>query len=547
MLRLNCGLFAWNADVANTLKRGIMYRRWLGMEKQSFLRGTFILTASGFILKLLGFANGVFLTRLLGAEGVGLLMMAHPLVPLVVTLTELGLPVAISKLVSEAEAQGNTSKVKQILVVSLTITCSLSVVLTLASFLAAKQIAALFITDDRAYYAMLAITPIAPIIAISAVLKGYFRGKQHMTTIALSEIVENVIQLACIILLVQLLLPYGLEYAAAGAMISSVIGEAAGLLYVYARFRRHVRASSEALPSSSAPGQAKRTLMELLQIGLPTTGNGFIHSIYRAFLPMLITKSIVLTGVSTAVATKQYGLLFGVAFPLLFLPSFFTRSLTTALIPAISEAKARHNSMLMHRRMDQAMRISLFIGAPGTVILYLWAEPLASLIYNAPEAGVLLKILAPIFFLHYFEAPLQAILLGLGKAATAMWNMIITNLFEAAAIFIFTSRLGIEGAAIGFGFGILLLTFLNFSSISSSIGFYLDVRNVVKAAFCVGMMVLCGKCAFSFLQHLGCPELWNVIGAITISMLVYTMALLVTNAFKRYELQRIPMLRRLVS
>jgi stage V sporulation protein B len=505
------------------------------LQKQTFVRGTIILSISALLLKILGFFNSIFLTRLLGAEGIGLLMMAHPLVPLVITLTELGLPVAISKLVSEAEIQGNSSKVKRILVVSLAVTGTLSIILTLIALFGAKYIASIFITDQRAYYAMLAITPIAPIVAISAVLKGYFRGRQHMKTIAISEIIEHLVQMSFIFILIQLLLPYGIEYAVAGVMICSVIGEAAGLVYISAKFRRHFTNKGNRPKLRLHFRHSKQTLLELLHIGLPTTGNGFVHSIFRAFLPMLVTKSLLISGVSAVEATKQYGLLFGCAFPLLFLPSFITSSLSTALIPAISEAKATKNGLLMHHRMDQAMRTALLVGVPSTVILFLWADPLTTLIYHNSEAGTLLKILAPIFFLHYFEGPFHAILLGLGKASTVMWNFMVTSLFEAVAIFIFASKLGIEGVAIGLGFGVFLLSLLNFSSISSSIGFYMDIRTVWRTLISGGIMAICGMGMYSFMQHLGYSQIWNVLGAISTSLLAYAMALLVTKAFGHHQ------------
>src|SRR5690606_3750076 len=137
------------------------------------------------------------------------------------------------------------------------------------------------------------------------------------------------------------------------------------------------------------------------------TGHGVIASLYSAFQPLLITTSLALAGIGTALATKQFGLLAGYAFPLLFAPGFITHSLSTALIPAIGEAAANKNSLLIHERMNQAMSLGLLIGAPATVILFVWATPLTTLIYNAPEAGMLLKILAPMFFLHYFDAPLH--------------------------------------------------------------------------------------------------------------------------------------------
>jgi stage V sporulation protein B len=502
------------------------------MQKQSFVRGTVILTIAALIIRLLGFVNSIILSRLLGTEGIGLLMMAHPLVPLVITLTELGLPVAISKLVSEADALENPLKVKRILVVSLIVTGTLSIIITVIAFFCSKMIASVFLTDQRAYNAMLAITPIAPIIAISAVLKGYFRGKQNMKPLAISGIIEHLVQIAFILVLVQFLLPYGIENAAAGAMISVVIGEGAGLLYVFYMFRLYSKKIGIKHKLSHSLQQGKQTLFELMHIGLPTMGNGVLLAIYGAFLPMIVTKSIVLSGISTPAATEQYGLLFGYAFPLLFLPRFITQSLSTALIPAISEAKANQDGKLMHRRMNQAIRIALFVGAPSTVILYFWAVPLTTVIFHSPDAGALLKILAPIFFLYYFESPLYAILLGLGKAATVMWNLIIANLFEVVAIIILGSKFGIHGVALGLDFGILLLTLLNFSSISSIIGFYVDMRNVIKAAFCVSVMAVCGTAAFSFLEHSGYGLSWDLLGAIGLSLLVYIITLKLTNVLK---------------
>src|SRR4051794_10452137 len=120
-------------------------------------------------------------------------------------------------------------------------------------------------------------------------------------------------------------------------------------------------------------------------------------------------------------------------------------SLSSALIPAISEAQAYNNRSLIHHRLDGAMRIALMIGAPCTVILYAWAIPLTTVIYQTPEAGKFLKLLAPIFILQYFESPLHGVLLGLGKVKTVMRNFIASTLFKAAAIFILGMKMGMHG------------------------------------------------------------------------------------------------------
>lgn len=507
----------------------------MGLNKQSFIRGTFVLTLSSFFTKGLGFVNGIVLARFLGAEGVGLLMIAHPLLPLFITMTELGLPVAISKLVSEAEVKGDEARIKRILAVSLSVTGTLSVVLTLAALFGSKWIASIVLADQRAYYAMVAITPIIPIIAMSAVLKGYFRGRQNMNPLALSDILENVAQIIVIIGVVNMLLPYGIAYAAAGAMGASVIGEGVGLLYLFSVFKWANRGKSKEqrrfVPSVRLKGD--RTLRDLLRIGLPMTGSGFIHSIYHAFLPLVITKSLVLAGVGVEMATKQFGMLAGYAIPLLFLPGFFTQSLSTALIPAISEASAEGDTRLMHSRMDMAMRTGLLVGVPCTVILYMWAVPLTTVVYHSPDAGVLLQLLAPLFFLHYFEAPLKAILLGLGKASTVMWNHIMTNIFEISLIFVLGSNLGIRGVALGFGLGILMLTVLNFYAVAGSIGFYFDFRMVIKAGIGGIVMTVTGLAAHRFLeQHVQLGATAALLGAILVSLLVYAITLQATRALR---------------
>lgn len=501
----------------------------MSQHGQSFMRGTLVLSVAAFINRILGFISGMYIARVLGAEGIGILMMAHPLVPLVITITELGLPVAISKLVAEAHARGERNKVRRILHVSLAVTGVLSVALTTITLLGSEWIASILLSDQRAYYAMLAITPIAPIVAVSAVLKGYFRGMQQMKTIAASDVLEHTVQIAIVLALVHLLMPYGVAYAAAGAMAASVVSEAISLLFLVASYKLYGEKKLPGETWASHLKQGKSTLGELLQIGLPTTGHGVIHSLYGAFQPLLITTSLALAGIGTAVATKQFGLLAGFAFPLLFMPSFITQSLSTALIPAIGEAAANKNSLLIHERMNQAMNLGLLIGAPATVILYEWATPLTTLIYHAPEAGMLLKILAPMFFLHYFDAPLHAILLGLGRAKATLRNYIIATMFKGISIFVLGSQLGISGVAYGIGIGIVMQTLLNFISISSTIGFYWSIRPYVKVGICMMLMAIGGHWIYNYASSEGMPQLWCVIISIVCSMIIYFTTLVLSG------------------
>src|SRR5699024_4491145 len=152
-------------------------------------------------------------------------------------------------------------------------------------------------------------------------------------------VIEQIVRIACVILLIQLLLPFGIEFAAAGAMISVIFGEFASLLYMVYTFKKQknirIRKNFFAFIGSST-----QTIKELFSIAIPSTGSRLINSFSMFLEPIIITQSLALAGISSALATKQYGELTGYIIPLLFLPTFITHSLSIALLPSIAEADA---------------------------------------------------------------------------------------------------------------------------------------------------------------------------------------------------------------
>jgi stage V sporulation protein B len=514
--------------------------------KQTFLQGAIILIAAGFITKLLGFINRIVMARLLGPEGVGLYMMAVPILSLVITLTRLGLPVAISKLVAEAEAQGDVARIRRILVVSLAVTSVLSLLFTSLTFAGAHLISGWLLTDQRAYWALIAITPIVPIVAVSSVIKGYFQGRQNMRPPAFSLVIEQVVRISLVALLVIVLLPYGIEFAAAGAMISVVLGEAAALIYLttkfkFGRLRKPFPIRKGFLRQLK---NGKETLDDLLRIGLPATGSGLIGSLSWTFEPILVAQSLAAAGVATVAATEAYGLLAGYAIPLLMLPTFITYSLSVSLVPAISEAQAMRNSLLIRRRLYQALRLALITGAPATVIMTSFAAPLTSLVYGTQEAASLLKVLAPFSLLLYFQGPLQAALQGLDLAKTAMFNTLYGAVIKMGAILLLASRpeLGIFGAALAININICLVTLLHFFSVVKAInGLSIPIIDLGKVGLAMVIMTVGGRQAYQWAgENFPFSPSSTLLLAIALALFLYLCALLALKLIGQQDIERIP-------
>src|SRR5690625_664207 len=429
------------------------------MSKQSFLYGTLILIIAGMFTRFLGFINRLVVARLMGEEGVGLYMMALPTLFLIITLTQLGLPVAISKRVSEATATGNEQKVKSILSTSIMITSLLSIVFTIGMTFLAPMIASTLFTDHRTLYPLLAIIPIVPIVAISSVLKGYFQGKQNMKPQSYALMIEQAIRITCVAIFIKITLPFGVEFAAAGAMISVIIGELASLLFMIYTFKRK-KTIKIRYRFFSYIKSSKETLKELFSIALPSTGSRLINSISLFLEPILVAQSLAFAGLSTTLATKQYGELTGYAMPLLFLPTFITNSLSIALVPSISEAEAKKQTRLIHYRIHQSIRLSFASGGIATIILSLSAVPILTYMYGTANASQFLALMAPFYILLYIQSPLQSALQALDLAKPAMWNSLIGAACKLTDLYLLASNasFGIMGVALAMCVGVVLVT-----------------------------------------------------------------------------------------
>lgn len=509
------------------------------MTRQSFLKGSFILMAAGLITRILGMINGMVLSRVIGDEGVGLFMMAFPVMILIVTLTELGLPAAISKLVAEAETFGDTKKINSILAISMTLVGVTSIVLTIVMLFVIPASAKFLFADARVVYPLIAITPVIPIVAVSSVLRGYFQGIRNMKPYAFSGIVEQVVRISLVATLANLLMPYGVAYAAAGAMIAGSAGECASLLYMLHAFRKAGGSSLRGHLKSLQSGRS--TLRHLLGIGLPTMGSRLIGSLGNVFEPMIVSHSLLIAGFSIKASAEQYGQLTGYAMTFLLLPGFITHALHVSLVPAISEFFARKNYGMIHYRLNQSLRIAMLTGGLSLVVISSFAAPLMKIIYNAPESARFIYLMAPFFMILYFQAPLHAVLQALDLAKEAMINTLIGSLVKLVLLFLLTSRpeFGITGTALAICINVVLVTALHARVMFRSIGFSLILKDYIRTGIliaCSGMLAryLIDRC---FTEWDLLPRTLTLIAVITF---FYLLLALFLGMIRREQLTRIP-------
>lgn len=529
------------------------------MKKQTFIQGAMILLAAGIINRVLGFIPRIALPRVIGAEGVGLYQLSYPFFIVLVTLITGGIPLAIAKLVAEADTGANRYSPQRILQVSLSFTLTLGVLFMFLCIVFAPWVTRYVLTDERVYHTFVSMSPMIAIIAVSAVYRGYFQGKQNMIPSAASSITETIVRIVCVIWFSWLLVPQGIERAAAGAMLGALVGEFAGmliLLWNYGRAKKEQK-RTEVQPKSPLQNQDETTgktpidsaasqkglIRRLLAISVPVTAGRLVGSLSYLAETIVTAQSLALAGLSRGLATAQYGALQGMIIPLLLLPGALTSSLATSLVPSLSEASAQGDRALIHKRMHQALRLALVTGAPFSVFMYVLAEPLCLLLYNDASIGNMLKLMAPFALFIYIQPPLQAALQALDRPGKALLNTFIGAVIKISLILLLASRpeFGIIGAVIAICVNSTIVTFLHAGSVRKLLAFRFKLMDWTKTI--AGMFIMGAATLLVYEQTVVLLPLWlRLIMASIAGLIVYFIVMGLTRMIDFHDLSRAPII-----
>ncbi|MCZ8514616.1 stage V sporulation protein B [Paenibacillus filicis] len=460
------------------------------MTKQSFIKGTLILLAAGIVNRILGFIPRITLPRIIGAEGVGLYQMGYPFLIVILTLITGGIPIAVAKLVAAAEAEGNEARVRGIFRIAMALSASLSLAFTAVILLGARWITQLLYTDQRVYLTIVCMTPIILIVGVSSVFRGYFQGRHNMIPTAVSQVLETIVRIFTMLSFAYLMLPYGLEYAAAGAMVGVLIGEIAAmavLVSLYGQDRHRLARRKPAKTGGAGRLAYGGGLKQLLGLALPVTGSKLVGSFSYFFEAILVVQSLAAAGIATGLATAQYGALQGMVIPVLLLPGALTYSLAVSLVPSLSEAAAKNDLKTIHARLHQSLKLALVTGAPFAVLMFVLAEPICRYLYGQPGVGSMLRMLAPAAMFIYLQAPLQAALQALERPGSALVNTLAGSCVKLTLIWLLASRpeFGILGAVMAISVNIMLVTVLHWTSIVRLLQFHMQLSDFAKVGLCM--------------------------------------------------------------
>lgn len=418
--------------------------------KNKFIKSTIILIIGGLITKLLGFVIKIVYTRMIGEDGISLFMLVTPAYSLFITIAQLGLPIAISKLVAENKNS------KKIIFSIIPLMLILNFILVVIIFSCSSFIANDLLKEPNSKLLLMAMALVLPFISLSSIIRGYFFGKQKMFPHTLSNIIEQIVKLGLIFLIIPILMKKGIVIAVSGLILLNIISEIVSIIvFLFFLPKNFCIKKKDIKPDINS-------CKEVLKISIPSVSSRFIGNIGFFFEPIILTNILISIGYSSKYIVREYGIYNAYSIPLLLLPSFFIAALASALVPEISKFYQQRNLKMVKRRFNQALGISFIIGLVFNIILYIYADDLLKIIYNTTSGTQYIKFLAPFFLLFYLEGPMISMLQALNKATASMKITLYGVILKLLAITVLSFlHIGIYGLVASEIINIIFVVILN--------------------------------------------------------------------------------------
>lgn len=517
-------------------------------KQKSFVQGAALLGIIGLICKVIGAFYRIPITNIIKVDGIAFYQTAYTVYAFLLVISSAGIPVAISKMVSERVTLGDYKAAHQVFKKALRSLIVIGIV-TSISMVALAPVISNLLKSPGAVYSFMAIAPSLFLVSVLSAYRGYFQGLNLMAPTAISQFIEQAVKLGVGVLGASILIEKGFEYGAAGAMIGVTVSELASLLFIMFLYkmkkpdlRRRMRKNTIChLDDNGSIGK------KLLMIALPIIIGACAMPLVQMVDTAIVNTSLISIGYTSAQARALYGNLTGVVNSLINMPAVLSLALAMSLVPVISAARAKNDFYESKRTASFGFKLAMLIGLPCAAGFFVLAKPIISLLYTSlDEANLavstgLLQIMAiSVLFLTIIQT-MTGIFQGIGRPGIP-----VINLFIGVAVKIVVSlvaikipELNIKGAAIGTAACYIIAGTLDIIMIIKVAGIKLRLfNNIIKPAVSAAMMG-----AFVYFLY---PVISNVsvklatVASIGIGAIFYVMFILAIGALRQDEANLIP-------
>lgn len=503
------------------------------MKEKRFIYASFIMIFMNIFTRFFGFTYEIILSKLLGAEAMGVFQMAISLLMFFLVFTISGVPTSVTKFVAEEVSLNNKYNVEKIFKTSLIFNIFMSIFLSFILFSFSEFIALQVFKDKSMIIAVYLLIPPLIIISCSNIIRSYFYGRKNVTTPSVSQTIEHFSRFIIVIGLFFILRPVDPFHGTLIAILGISIGEFFDLLW---SMSSKGRLYSSNLKRPKNGWSSFKTLSKVLKFSLPLTISG-VFSVSLNFLnSILIPSRLIYAGYTSNMAMASFGRIMGMVMPLIHLPFVVTSALVVSIIPSLSEQFMKGKDNEMKDDISLSIKATLLISIPLTVLFLVFHKALAINLYGDILVSPYIKILAlgtPLIALQHL---FSGVLTGINRQTSATINRMIGMSLRVLLIYILVGnpKYEINGFFISFFISNLLILLFDIISLRQKFKFKMDYLDLlVKPIIASLFMVFYIGFTTGGLEKLSLLGFPTLLFSLSISFLSYVFILIITNAIPK--------------
>lgn len=441
------------------------------------ITGTLLLTTAGLLARILGFFYRIFLSRTIGAEGLGIYQMIFPVYGIFFSLCAGSIQTAISRFIA---ADPDHAKRTLLSGFSISFTLSLAAALMIRHF--SEPLAEHILLEPRCAPLLSVMAFAIPCTSIHACICGYYYGKEKVSVPAASQLLEQMIRIFTVFLLVSVCIEKQIPVTVSLAVFGLVAGEAGSALFVLIFFLLFHEFHENT-------GRSYNVGPALLALAAPLMANRLVLNLLQSTETIMIPERLTVYGLTRSQAVRTYGTLTGMAMPFVLFPSALVNSLAVVLLPVTARHQSAGNDSGIADGISMSFRYSLYLGIFCIGIFTVFGEALGLQIFKSQDAGSFIQILAWLCPFLYLATSSGSILNGLGKTKLTFFHHLISLLVRIAFVWFGIPEFGIRACLWGMLASEIFLALLH----------VLALRRIVpcdwNAWILIGKPVFCLLCA----------------------------------------------------
>ncbi len=519
-------------------------------KNNNFIDGVFILMISQGFIKILGLIYTLYLVNRegFGDSGNAIYGSGYQIYAMLLTLSSIGVPNAIAKLISEKYAINDFKSANRIFKISIATFSAIGLIGTLFLFFGAEYIANVLLQIPETKITLMTLSPAIFFVAVASVYKGYFNGTGNIKATAKSQIIEQCCKTIFTILIVEMVAKLSMvstKCMAAGATVATTVATIFGFLYLlyYYNLCKSKIGFENKISIKTQYERVITVIRKILNVSIPISLSAIMASLTKNIDSITVVRELK-NFMSLSNAKIEYGILSGKIETLIALPLSLNLAFSTALVPSISAANAINNKKEIKDKIMFSLLIGILIGIPCTIGMNIYAKEILDLLFPNANKGIeILRISSLSIIFAILAQTISGALQGLGKIyipTKAFGIGIIVKIF-CNIILIRNSNIGIYGAAIGTVLCNSIAFFIEYIYLKKITNIKLNfIKFIFKPILSAIVMIVISLYIFNILNGIILKNLATII-SLTMAVIVYVGCLLIFKIFSEEEINNLPL------